>query len=86
MSTLVREQRLFLDDGERFDWPVEHNGKPRQFRVQWVFVTDRPGRAREVLLAGFLVLLNGDVSADYQRGWIVAYPTEIPEKVRREFQ
>ena len=86
MSTLVREQRLFLDDGERFPWPVTRDGKDRDFSVQWVFVTDRPGHPREVMLAGFLVLLNGDVSTDYQRGWINVHTDVIPERVRGEFK
>jgi hypothetical protein len=85
VSTLIREQRLFLDEDDRFDWPVEQRGKQRQFRVQWVFVTDHPTKSREVLLAGLLVLLNGNVSTDYSGGWINVRLTEIPEQVRGLF-
>ena len=86
MSTLVCEQHLFLEDGERFPWPVEYKGKPREFSVQWVFVSDQPDRPRDVMLAGLLILLNGDVSADYQRGWINLHLTEIPQQVQEKFR
>lgn len=81
MSTLVTEQRLFLEESERFDHPVRYNDKPRRFQVQWVFVTDRPGAKRDVMLAGFLILLNGNVSEDY-RAWFNVHLDEIPEQVR----
>lgn len=85
MSTLVTEQRLFLDESERFDWPIKYNGKDRMGRVQWVFVTDSPDGKRDVMLAGLLVLLNGEVSEDY-RSWFNLHVSKIPEQVRRLFE